>query len=177
MPRPSVTLIPGSTTPPAPTPPPRQPQVPVYKPSQHAAPPPHPTPISTSAQQPTARQPIKARPTSQPVTDSNDPWGKLVFSNGRELELSGERVLVGRVDHDVPGINPDIDLQDLPGGDTTSRIHALIEHIGSAYMLTDLNSTNATRLNNKRLEPDKATAINDGDTLQFGKVTCTFKRV
>lgn len=183
MPKPSVTLIPGSTTPATPPPAPKQPSVPVYKPSTQAAPPPHPTPVYTPAQQnaptqqQTARQPIKARPASQPAADSNDPWGKLTFSNGRESELSGERVLVGRIDHDVPGINPDIDLQDLPGGDTTSRIHALIEHIGSAYMLTDLNSTNATRVNNKRLEPDKATPINDGDTLQFGKVTCTFKRV
>jgi pSer/pThr/pTyr-binding forkhead associated (FHA) protein len=43
-------------------------------------------------------------------------------------------------------------------------------------MVTDLNSTNATRINGKRLEPDKPTAINDGDTLQFGKVTSTFKK-
>ncbi|HBE24382.1 MAG TPA: forkhead-associated protein, partial [Ktedonobacter sp.] len=42
--------------------------------------------------------------------------------------------------------------------------------------LTDLNSTNATRLNGKRLEPDKATPMNDGDALSFGKVACTFKK-
>ena len=32
------------------------------------------------------------------------------------------------------------------------------------------------RINGKRLEPDKATPINDGDKLSFGKVTCTFKK-
>jgi pSer/pThr/pTyr-binding forkhead associated (FHA) protein len=65
----------------------------------------------------------------------------------------------------------------MQGADTVSRIHATLEHIGSAYTLTDLNSTNSTRINSKRLEPDKATPINDGDTLHFGKVTCTFKKV
>jgi hypothetical protein len=122
-------------------------------------------------------QPIKARPSSQSATNPNAPWGKLIFSNGKEVTLSGEQALIGRVDHDVQGITPDVDLSDLPGADTTSRIHATIEHVGSTYMVTDLNSTNATRINGKRLEPDKASPINDGESLQFGKVTCTFKKL
>jgi pSer/pThr/pTyr-binding forkhead associated (FHA) protein len=110
------------------------------------------------------------------VTSPTTPWGKLIFTNGKEVQLSGERALVGRADHDVSEINPEVDLSDLEGADTTSRIHATIEHIGSAYTVTDLNSTNSTRINGKRLEPDKATPLNDGDTLSFGKVTCTFKK-
>ena len=51
-----------------------------------------------------------------------------------------------------------------------------IEHIGSTYTLTDLNSTNSTKLNGKRIEPDKAAPLNDRDTLLFGKVTATFKK-
>jgi len=125
---------------------------------------------------PTPRQPIKARPGSEPSA-SGKPWGKLVFSSQKEVTLSGEQMLIGRVDHDVQGVNPDIDLSDLPGADTTSRIHATIEHVGSLYTITDLNSTNATRVNGKRIEPDKAAAINDGDTIHFGKVTCTFKKL
>ena len=84
--------------------------------------------------------------------------------------------MVGRYDHDLGGVNPEVDLGPMEGAETVSRIHAVLEHIGSSYTLTDLNSTNATRLNGKRLEPDKATAINDGDTLTFGKVTCTFHK-
>jgi len=91
--------------------------------------------------------------------------------------LKGEGVSVGRYDHDLGGIQPDVDLAKMEGADTVSRIHAAIEHVGSAYTLTDLNSTNTTRINGKRLEPDKATPINDGDTLSFGKVTCTFKKL
>lgn len=87
-----------------------------------------------------------------------------------------ESALVGRSDNDISGVNPEVDLNGMDGADTTSRIHATIEHIGSTYTVTDLNSTNSTRINGKRLEPDKATPISDGDKLSFGKVTCTFKK-
>ena len=71
---------------------------------------------------------------------------------------------------------PEVDIGKIQGADTVSRVHATLEHIGSSYTLTDLNSTNATRINGKRLEPDKPAPINDGDTLQFGKITSTFKK-
>jgi len=104
-------------------------------------------------------------------------WGSVTFSDGQQVQLTGERAVVGRYDHDLGGVPPEVDLGQMQGADTVSRIHATLEHIGSAYTLTDLNSTNSTRINGKRLQPDKATPINDGDTLQFGKITCTFKKV
>jgi pSer/pThr/pTyr-binding forkhead associated (FHA) protein len=113
---------------------------------------------------------------SQPLPNASTPWGSLTFNNGQQIPLSGERALVGRYDHDLGGMQPEVDLAQMEGADTVSRIHAAIEHIGSSYTVTDLNSTNATRLNGKRLEPDKATPINDGDTLTFGKVIATFKK-
>lgn len=106
----------------------------------------------------------------------NASWGTLVFADGQQFQLTDERAVVGRYDHDLAGIEPEVDLGMMPGGDTVSRIHAALEHIGSTYTLMDLNSTNSTRLNGKRLEPDKATPIKGGDTLTFGKVTCTFKK-
>jgi len=123
-----------------------------------------------------AKKPIKAKPASQPATAPTTPWGKLIFSDGKEVQLIGESALVGRSHHDISSINPEVDLSNMEGADTTSRIHATIEHIGSTYTVTDLNSTNSTRINGKRLEPDKATPINDGDKLSFGKLTCTFKK-
>ena len=101
----------------------------------------------------------------------------MQFSTGSQIELTGERAIVGRYDHDLGGIQPEVDLGQMQGADTVSRIHAALEHNGTTYTLTDLNSTNATRINGKRLEPDQATPINDGDTLQFGKITCTFKKL
>ncbi len=176
IPKPSVTFIPGNPKPEttaAPKQPPRTP-TPVYTPP--AQPPTIQTGVSPSSQTIPARKPIVAKPVSQPATAPTTPWGKLIFSDGKEVQLTGERALVGRSDHDVGGINPEVDLSNNEGADTTSRIHATIEHIGSTYTVTDLNSTNSTRINGKRLEPDKATPINDGDKLSFGKVTCTFKK-
>ena len=125
---------------------------------------------------PVAPQPIKPKTTARSAFDPKAIWGYLTLSDGKQIKLSGERAVVGRSDHDIGGIQPEVDLSNTQGSDTVSRIHAALEHIGSAYTLTDLNSTNSTRVNGKRLEPDKATPINDGDTLYFGKVTCTFKK-
>jgi FHA domain/Double zinc ribbon len=177
MPKPSVTLIPGTPKPEttaAPKQPPRPPRPPVYTPP--AQPPTIQTGVSPTSQTIPARKPIVAKPVSQPASDPTVPWGKLIFSDGKEMQLTGERALVGRSDHDIGGINPEVDLSGVEGADTTSRIHATIDHIGSTYTVTDLNSTNSTRINGKRLEPDKATPVNDGDKLSFGKVTCTFKK-
>ena len=183
MPQPSVTLIPGTAKPQPPAPP-KQPHTPTYTPvytppqqSQQATPKPQTPQTPQTSASPPSPKPIAARPASQPAFDPKATWGNLVFSDGSTVQLSGERVLIGRYDHDLGGLNPEIDLSTMDGSDTVSRIHATIEHIGSSYTLTDLNSTNFTRLNGKRLEPDKATPLNDGDILQFGKVTATFKKV
>jgi hypothetical protein len=142
-------------------------------PPKPRTPPVKPQPVTPKAQTP---KPIEAKPSPQPAFDPNATWGALTFSDGKQVKLSGERALIGRYDHDIGGIQPEVDLSNAQGSDTVSRIHATIEHIGSAYTLTDLNSTNATLINGKRLEPDKATPVSDGDTLSFGKVTCTFKK-
>src|SRR5216684_1349457 len=168
------TLPPTQGAPAAPKEPPRPP-TPVYTPP--AQPPTVQTAVSPTSQTIPARKPILAKPGSQPVSNPAAPWGKLIYGDGKEVKLIGERVLVGRSDHDIGGINPEVDLSAMEGADTTSRIHATIEHVGSTYTVTDLNSTNSTRINGKRLEPDKATPINDGDKLSFGKVSCTFKKV
>lgn len=178
VPQPSVTLIPGKPRPAAPqTPPP--PPVPVYIPPAPVQPPAQaqpPTVAAYPAGQPSAPT-IKARPvTNQAAFDTTTAWGTLIFANGREVTLAGERVLIGRYDHDLGGVQPEVDLGTFEGADTVSRGHATIEHIGSTYQLTDLNSTNFTRVNGKRLDANVPTPINDGDTLQFGKIQCTFKK-
>lgn len=174
-PQPTVTYVPGTSKPQTPPPAPKQPPVPIYTPP--AQPPTVQTTVTPTSQTLPAHKPIVAKPASQPAFDPTVPWGKLIFSDGKEVQLTGERVLVGRSDHDVGGINPEVDLSAMEGADTTSRIHATIEHVGSNYIVTDLNSTNSTRINGKRLEPDKPTPVNDGDTLHFGKVTSTFKKL
>jgi len=165
VPQPKVTLVPGTEKKESAASQPQQPPKVYYTPS---------------AQSQQAEQTMPATPPqpSQPKAASmNTAWATLIFSNGNRMQLTGERAVVGRYDNDLGGIQPDVDLAKMQSADTISRVHAALEHVGSTYTLTDLNSTNATRINNKRLEPDTPTAINDGDTLQFGKVTCTFKKL
>jgi len=205
-PQPKVTIVPGTPKqqPPAAPKPPSRPDTPYYIPSTQPSTPDAPTVASTQASAPQAPtppaetqyyipstpqatpkkrtpssppKPIVAKPASVPAYDPNVSWGYLTFSDGKQVKLSGERAVVGRYDHDLGGINPEVDLGSMQGAETVSRVHAAFEHIGSTYTLMDLNSTNTTRINGKRLEPDKATPVNDADTLQFGKVTCTFKKV
>lgn len=174
MPQPSVTLVPGKSKPATPQQPPKAPPVPVYIPPKPVQP---PTVPAGPQKPPAPSQTIKARPVSEQAVDPNAPWGTLILPNGNAVTLAGERVLIGRYDHDLGGVQPEVDLGTLEGADTVSRGHATLEHIGSTYQLTDLNSTNFSRVNGKRLEPNVPTPINDGDTLQFGKIQCTFKKL
>ncbi|GAC1435528.1 MAG: hypothetical protein NVS4B1_26440 [Ktedonobacteraceae bacterium] len=170
QPQPKVTMVPSAQqdAPVAPSQPRPQPQY--YIPSNQQV----SAQQQAAASQPTlANQPVQG----QQSTDITVPWGVLTFANGNQVSLTGESALVGRYDHDLGGDKPAVDLSDQQGADTTSRVHAVFEHTGNVYTLTDLNSTNATRINNKRLDPDKATPVNDGDTILFGKVTCTFKKL
>ncbi len=177
QPQPKVTMVPtntsGTETPAAPPPPKPQPQY--YIPSNQQAQVAPSQAQQLAASQPTVvGQPVQAQ---QPTVDATAPWGVLTFEGGKSVQLMGATALVGRYDHDLGGDKPDVDLSDQQGADTTSRVHAVFEHSGNTYTLTDLNSTNSTRINNKRLEPDKATPVNDGDTILFGKVSCTYKKL
>ncbi len=173
QPQPKVTLVPNTNqAAPAPASAPKQPpQKQYYIPSNQAA------AQAPTVQAPATSQSAQAQPASQPTVDPNAPWGSLAFADGKQVQLAGEHAVVGRYDHDLGGLQPEVDLGNMQESNTVSRVHAALEHIGSIYTLTDLNSTNATRINGKRLEPDKAMPVNDGDTLSFGKITCTFKKL
>lgn len=171
QPQPKVTMVPTNVQDqPTPAAPPK-PQPQYYIPSNMQQ------SQMASPQQVAASQPTLAGQPAQPTIDATVLWGILTFAGGKEVQLADIRTLVGRYDHDLGGDKPGVDLSDQQGADTTSRVHAVFEHIGNTYTLTDLNSTNATRINSKRLDPDKATPLNDGDTILFGKVSCTYKKM
>jgi hypothetical protein len=193
-PQPKVTIVPGTPKQEPPPPQKPRPQKQYYIPSKQAQPttnqPASPDTVAVSQIPPTIpAKPVAAQPeavgTGQgqalspqaPVhAPADTPWGSLIFSDGQEMQLKSESVSVGRYDNDMGGLQPEVDLGKMPGADTVSRLHAALEHSGNSYTVTDLNSTNATRINGKRVEPDKPTAIDDGDTLEFGKITSTFKK-
>src|SRR2546423_776677 len=177
MPKTTITYTPAAPrqeAPPAQKQPPQQEVYYTPPPDLSPAPPkPQAPPVRP---QPIAPKPIAAKPAAQPAYNPAATWGYLAFSDGKQIGLSGERAVVGRYDHDIGGIQPEADLSSVPGSDTVSRIHAALEHTGRTFTLAALTDATATRANGKRLEPDKATPINDGDSLSFGKATCTFKK-
>ncbi len=109
-------------------------------------------------------------------TSAGSTWGYLSFSDDRQFPLTGNTISVGRSSQDRESGGPDINLADMPDASTVSRNHAIIEYSNDSPTLTDLNSANSTRINDQLIASDTATPFSDGDTLSFGKVTCTFRK-
>ncbi|MCG8350292.1 MAG: zinc ribbon domain-containing protein [Chloroflexales bacterium] len=101
----------------------------------------------------------------------------LILSEGRytlQFPTDKEEIIVGREDP-VSNIFPEIDLTPY-GGETggVSRQHARITRSNGAWMVTDLNSTNFTRVDGNRLEPNIPVPIQNGSRLQFGRIVTVF---
>lgn len=101
----------------------------------------------------------------------------MVLDDGHELPLPADKpeIIVGREDP-VSQIFPEIDLTPF-GGETggVSRQHARISHSNGQWTITDLNSTNYTRVDGNRIEPNIPTPIHDGTRLQFGRIAVVFR--
>ena len=82
---------------------------------------------------------------------------------GMTYELGGEETLIGR--------NPTTDITLLDEG--ISREHALIlyDEEGDQYTVEDLQSTNGTKVNGKRV---RSAVLTDGDELQIGHTRFRF---
>ena len=56
-----------------------------------------------------------------------------------------------------------------------SRLHASLRRRDGRYFVSDLNSTNGTFINGRRLEPNETAALEDGDTLQIAGTCLKFR--
>jgi hypothetical protein len=83
-----------------------------------------------------------------------------------EVECKGE-ALIGRPDT-TRGIHPEIDLR---LDDAVSRRHAKIFIRDGQYVLTDLNSTNGTRVNGQWVQPEMEVQLKPGDEIEVGELT------
>ena len=130
-----------------------------------------------SAQAPTIFQ--------EPVTENQPPAAvplpppvgpKLRFDDGREIVLPIDltELIVGREDP-ISGIHPEIDLTPFGGENGgVSRQHARINIASGAWTLTDLNSTNYTRIDGVKLDPAVPKPLASGAKLQFGRLSAIF---
>ncbi|MBK9710219.1 MAG: zinc ribbon domain-containing protein [Kouleothrix sp.] len=139
-------------------------QTAVSSPPAEAIPPPAPVAPSAPPMQPTPAQAAPAAP-------------RLVFDDGKELALPADKreIIVGREDP-ISGIFPEVDLTPF-GGETggVSRQHARLNHTNGQWTITDLNSTNYTRVDGAKIEPSVSVQLKSGSRLQFGRVAMTFQ--
>lgn len=59
--------------------------------------------------------------------------------------------------------------------DTVSRVHARIDRTENRYSLTDLNSTNGTFINGRRLETNESVELNIGDRIGIAEFVFQFQ--
>lgn len=86
------------------------------------------------------------------------PQGELEFPlEGDAAEVGRDEGLAVRIDEPL-----------------VSRRHARLERRGDAWVLLDLDSTNFTRVNGRRIIREHE--LEDGDELQFARARCVFRR-
>lgn len=90
--------------------------------------------------------------------------GGQIGEAGKTLPLDALRTTIGRDPHN------DVVLED----DTISSEHALIEARDGRYWVTDLRSTNGTRIGDQRLTPDRRSPLKSGDHIRFADVDLMF---
>jgi pSer/pThr/pTyr-binding forkhead associated (FHA) protein len=83
--------------------------------------------------------------------------------NGKSHRLDKRRVVIGR--------SKDCDIQ--VADSNVSRRHAEVRQEGAAHWLIDLDSTNGTEVNGRRLKRAK---LRPGDTITVGATELVFRR-
>jgi len=100
--------------------------------------------------------------------------GKIAFyapDNADPIIIDiAEELTLGR--HVKGGPYPLVDLTPFGAGSKgLSRVHAVIIPREDRLTLEDLNSTNGTWLNNRKLSPHQPTPLTDGDHIKMGQLT------
>jgi len=80
---------------------------------------------------------------------------------GKEIEVGQDKFLIGRSDS----------CQLRPKSESVSRKHCILAVQNGRVLVQDLKSRNGTFVNEKRLPPDKAKVLKDGDILRVGKLS------
>lgn len=87
--------------------------------------------------------------------------------NGIEktYEIDKSPYMIGKMRNKADGVISD---------SKVSRIHACIREERGRYYLSDLNSTNGTCINDRKLSHNETVELSDGDTVRFAGVSMTF---
>jgi pSer/pThr/pTyr-binding forkhead associated (FHA) protein len=106
--------------------------------------------------------------------------GRLALEpTGTRLEFPPGRkeIFVGREDP-ISDIFPEVDLTPF-GGEAAgvSRRHARFTLVEGELVVEDLDSTNFTFVNRKRVMPGARQAVKNGDELRFGRMTARYEEI
>jgi hypothetical protein len=93
-----------------------------------------------------------------------------LIESGMILHLSGQtEFTLGRVAEGQP-ILPDVDLSPYEGySQGVSRLHSAIKLNNQRVFITDLGSSNGTRVNSQKILPNVDYPLNHGDVISLGK--------
>lgn len=105
------------------------------------------------------------------------PNARLQLESGTVLTLpSGRReIIIGR-DDPISGVHPEVDMTPYgaeSGG--VSRRHVRLTVLEGQWMITDLQSTNHTRVNGVRIDPGVPTQLPDGAQVVLGRIGFIFR--
>jgi pSer/pThr/pTyr-binding forkhead associated (FHA) protein len=95
----------------------------------------------------------------------------VIPSSGRRVVVPMKSQLrIGRADA-RRDMQPEIDLsEDGAAGAGVSRLHAVVVQTDQGVAITDLDSANGTRLNDRRLPPNLPYALESGDEIKLGEL-------
>jgi hypothetical protein len=128
------------------------------RPKQPDAPPSEPQPGATMIYKPAPVLPEEPAP--EPLAADRAP---ILRVGAAEHSFNGGRLLIGRArDCDIRLTDPNV-----------SRRHAEVRREGAAYFVVDLDSTNGTEVNGRRL---RRARLEDGDTIVLGSTEIVFER-
>lgn len=94
---------------------------------------------------------------------------RLVLSSTGSIFRLPNVTVIGREDPTLQ-----IDLDGYPEGKYISHKHAQITKIAGKYFIEDLGSSNHTVVNGIRLAQGQSEPLDEGDTIQLGKIVLTF---
>ncbi len=127
-------------------------------------------PVAAPPQAPSAPTAAPAQPATQ---QAGGP--RLVGSDGAVISLPPKNELVVGREDPISGIHPDVDMT-AHGGEAggVSRRHALLRQQNGQWSVTDLDSTNFTRVDGSRAAPHTEVPLQDGSRIQFGRIEFVF---
>jgi hypothetical protein len=94
-----------------------------------------------------------------------------LVENGQILHLAGRsEFTLGRISEGQP-ILPDVDLSPFEAyAQGVSRLHVALKIVNNGIVITDLGSSNGTRVNGQKIVPHVDYPINHGDIIALGKL-------